>query len=648
MSVNMIKQFHFIDPQWLWALIPAVLLIGLIFKYHSSSHSAWKNVIDAKFLPYLLVKQGASRRSTVPLILLAAGWIVAVLALANPSWKSLPQPVYQQPEAQVIVFNLSSSMLSRDVKPSRLVQARFKIEDLLRRSQGKQTGLIAYAGDAFTVTPLTDDIATIKSQLRVLEPSLMPVDGNRTDLALNQAGQLLQQAGFRQGNIILVTDNAGDNTSFSKAQSNASQLAKNGYQISVLSIGKEEGNKAATAALQSIARESHGIYAPFTGNQQDVKAVLNVAQHSTSRVYQNKIKNKQANRPVEEGPWLALLLLPLALLAFRRGWLLVVPVLLIGQLLTPQQAMAFSWDDLWQRPDQQAAAAFNKKDYQKAAHIAPDILMQGSAQYRAGQYKKAAESFSKNSDAQSAYNLGNALAHTGDYKQAIEAYDKALKQQPGMQDAIANRKLVAELLKQQQKKQQQQKKNNQGKNQQNKKGGNKNNKNNKKDKKGNKDNKKNNGNKNKSGNNSNKNHNDKGNKAQKQNHKKGKSSSDKSNNQSGKQDKKSANKKQKPGSSSQQAKKGQQQKPDFNKAGSKKEQKKANDAVKKAARKAAQKQASKNKAEKNTLAEANLKQDKLSPEERESVENWLRRVPDDPGGLLRRKFLYQYQQRQQY
>ncbi len=634
MSVNIIKQFHFIDPQWLWALIPAVLLLGLILKYHSSSQSAWKNVIDAKFLPYLLVKQGASRRSTVPLILLAAGWIAAVLALANPSWKSLPQPVYQQPEAQVIVFNLSSSMLSRDVKPSRLVQARFKIEDLLRRSQGKQTGLIAYAGDAFTVTPLTDDIATIKSQLRVLEPSLMPVDGNRTDLALAQAGHLLQQAGFKQGNIILVTDSAGNKASISKAQSNARQLAKNGYQISVLSIGNEDSNKTARAALQSIAREGHGIYAPFTGNQQDVKAVVNAAQHSTSQVYQNKKNNKQANRPVEEGPWLALLLLPLASLAFRHGWLLVFPVLLVGQLLTPQQAMAFSWDDLWQRPDQQAAEAFNKKDYQKAAHIAPDRLMQGSALYRAGQYKKAAESFSKNSDAQSAYNLGNALAHTGDYKQAIEAYDKALKQQPDMQDAIANRKLVAELLKQQQKKQQQ-KKNNQGKNQQNKKGGNKNNK-------------KNNGNNNKSGNNSNKNNNDKGNKAQKQNHKKGKSSSDKTNNQSGKQDKKSANKKQKTGSSSQQAKKGQQQKPDFNKAGSKKEQKKANDAVKKAAQKAAQKQAGKNNAEKNNPAQANLKQDKLSPEERESVENWLRRVPDDPGGLLRRKFLYQYQQRQQY
>ncbi len=651
MSANIIKPFHFIEPVWLWALVPAVLLIILIFKYHTSSQSAWKNVIDAKFLPYLLVKQGAGKNTTLPLNLLAIGWIVAVLALANPSWKSLPQPVFQQPDAQVIVFNLSRTMLANDIKPSRLIQARFKIEDLLRKSRGKQTGLIVYAGDAFTVTPLTDDIATIKSQLRVLEPSLMPIDGNRTDRALTQAGQLLQQAGFRKGNIILVTDTAGDGSTASKAQSIAQQLAQQGYQISVLSIGRADSNKKAKAVLQDIARAGQGVYAPYTSNQQDIKTVLKAAQHSASRVFQNKTTNKQANRPVEEGPWLAVLLLPLALLAFRRGWLFVLPLVLAGQLLLPQPAQAFSWDDLWQRPDQQAAEAFNNKDYKKAATIAPDKLMQGSAQYRAGKYKQAAQAFSQKNNAQSAYNLGNALAHTGDYKKAIEAYDKALKLEPDMQDAIANRKLLADLLKQQQKKQQQnnkqqQKKNGQGKNKQN------NNKN--------KSNKKNKGDKNNKGNKGNKTQNkqQQGNQSASKNQKQNQKQKNNTAKAANKQQKQSPNtssgakkpdgkQKKSPGQQPKQQPardKKQQENNNFNRAGSKQQQKKADQAVKKAARK----KTGKNKPEKNTMAQAQSSQDKLSPEERESVENWLRRVPDDPGGLLRRKFLYQYQQRQQY
>ncbi len=654
MSDNIIKQFHFIEPLWLLGLIPVLVIAWLLFKHQGSSQSAWKNIIDARFLPYLLVKQGAENNFRLPIILLSTAWVLAVLALANPSWKSIPQPVFQQPDAQVIVFSLSTSMLASDVKPSRLIQARYKIENILRHSQGKQTGLIVYAGDAFTVTPLTDDIATLKSQLRVLEPSLMPAPGNRPDRALQQAERLLHQAGYQQGNIILITDIAGSSAIADQTRGIAKQLAQNGYSVSVLSIGREDNNKQAKAALQEIAQAGHGIYAAYTGNQQDVNAILSVSNNSAVKAYQGKIKNKQANRPVQEGPWLAVLLLPLALLAFRRGWLFVFPLILLGPLFIPQPAMAFGWDDLWQRPDQQAAQAFNNKDYNKAASLAPNKLMQGSAQYRSGHYQQAVESFSQKKDAQSAYNLGNALAHTGDYKKAINAYDQALKQQPNMQDALANRKLIEDLLKQKQKQQQ---KNQQNKQQKKGKG------------KGKGKNQKRQANKNSQpSKNKGKNGQQSANKSnQKSAQQSRKSAAQKSTKQSTKQanSKKNSQKKQAQDQNSSSKKpsknaslkksdvkqKQQQNKPpnkpgksnnSFAKAGSREQQKKANQTVKKAQQRAEHKKPSK-----GNMSQAKLNPDKLSPEERESVENWLRRVPDDPGGLLRRKFLYQYQQRQQ-
>ncbi len=668
MSVNTIEQFHFIEPLWLLGLIPVIILISLIFKYQNAGNSAWKAVIDEKFLPYLLVRQGGENKRRLPLILLSIGWIVAVIALANPSWKSLPQPVFQQPDAQVIVLNLSSAMLDDDIKPSRLLQARYKIESILRQSQGKQTGLIAYAGDAFSVTPLTDDIATLKSQLRVLEPSLMPVNGNRPDRALLQAGQLLRQAGYQQGHIIVITAAAGNSSTLAKATDISHKLAQDGYQVSVLNVSRAATNKVASTELQEIARAGNGVYAAYSGNQQDIKSILAAAQGSAIPAKLRKAKDKQAQHQVAEGPWLAVLLLPLALLAFRRGWLLAFSFVMLGQLINPPAAMAFSWDDLWQRPDQQAAVAFSKKDYKRAENLAPDKMMQGSAQYRSGQYQQAVKSFSQKDDAQSAYNMGNALAHTGDYKKAIAAYDKALKQQPDMQDAIANRKLIAALLKQQQQKEKQ-------KNKQQKKDKNKGKGKQKKDNKGDKGKDKKQGNKGKdkkqqggqsSDKSDSKSANKSDNKAKQSDKKSAADKKDSAKQNSGKQNasKKSAAKKDSESAAkdnksakqsadkqktAQSQQKNKSQKTDkskennFSRAGSKQQQKKADQAVKQAA----EKKSDKHKAEKMNMAQASTGQDKLSPEERESVENWLRRVPDDPGGLLRRKFLYQYQQRQQ-
>lgn len=668
MLTDVINQFHFIEPLWLLGLIPAALILWRVLKHHSASSSAWQKVIDTKFLPFLLIKQGTSNKMRLPVLVLAIGWVLAILALANPSWQRLPQPVFQQLEAQVIVLDLSPSMLAKDVKPSRLIQARYKIEDILRHSKGKQTGLIAYSGDAFTVTPLTDDVATLKSHLRVLEPSLMPASGDRPDLALQQAEKLLHQAGYFQGHIMLFADSAGgDKNTSRKTITAAKKLAQTGYQVSVLGIGTSMGapvpgarsrngkpvlSKVDNAALQKIANAGNGVYAAYTSNQQDIKQVLQATQTSTLDGYQGKKKDKQAQRWVQEGPWLAVMLLPLALLAFRRGWFLALSFIVLGQLVSPQPAMAFGWNDMWQRSDQQASEAFQKKDYANAASISPDADLRGAAEYRAGNFKQAAESFSQKKDAGSAYNLGNSLAHLGDYKKSIKAYDSALKQQPQMKDAIENRKLVAELLKEQQqqnKKQQQNKNKKQGKDQNKKSGrqgerGQKNSQNNSgKGKQGEKNsqsakagqadkNKQNTNNrgKNKSQQTASKQQNAQNQQQQNKTQKNANSTTSNEKQTAEKQAEKKENK--------------------FASAGSKEQQQQANEAVKKAGEKNSEsvKQAKENNKPANSNAvQASLSNDKLTPEQRQSVENWLRRVPDDPGGLLRRKFLYQYQQRQQ-
>ena len=660
---ELIKPFHFIDPLWLLGLIPALLIVWKLLRYRDNHQSSWDRVIDKKFLAFMVVKSPSDNQTRTHLVLILIAWIVAIIALANPTWERLPQPVFQQLDAQVIVLDLSPAMLAKDIKPSRMAQAKYKIIDILDHSQGKQTGLIVYSGDAFTVTPLTDDISTIKSQLRVLEPSLMPAIGNRADLGLQQAGKLLSQAGYMKGHIILIAENGGNENS----RNTADKLAKKGYQISVLGMGNKTGapipgyrnadgqavlSKLDSDGLSAISKKGHGIYVQFTSSMDDVNQLVNINQLSKTSLYQGKAKHKQAERWVQEGPWLTLLLLPLALLGFRRGWFLVLPFMMVVPILNPTPVMASGWDDLWQRPDQQSAKAFSKKDYTNAASLATDPKRQGSALYRAGKYKEAIKSFSHKKDANSAYNLGNTLAHTGDYKKALDAYDKALNKQPEMQDAIENRKLVEKLLKkqeQQKKKQQQQKQ----KNSENKKKQNKNNKQNQnKDNKGKKssDQQKQANNSNNKGQSKQNQKDNKKNKAlnESQQEKNNKSKEKKQDKQqaSGSKQNKEKDKNQKNNASNEQDKRNEKsnKKDDhFSSADTKKQQKYADKTVNKSNEKKAQQKNS----EKPMPDQASVNQDKLSPEERQSVENWLRRVPDDPGGLLRRKFLYQYQQRNQ-
>lgn len=674
MLVDFIKNFHFIEPLWLLGLVPAVLILWQLVRHRNKAQTAWKKVINSKFMPYLLVKETAGKQTGLPILILTVVWVVAIISLSNPTWKRLPQPVFQQLEAQVIVLDLSPAILASDIKPSRLEQAKYKIKDLLRQSQGKQTGLVVYSGEAFTVTPITDDIDTLQSQLRVLEPSLMPTRGNRPDLGLQQAGKLLQQAGYHNGHIILIAESAGNRNTIEIAE----KLSNIGYQISILGMGTEMGapipgirgpegkaivSKVDPVAMKKISHAGKGVYSHFSTNMDDIHQILKVSETSDDKLYQGNQKSdqaklNQANLWVQNGPWLAVLLLPLALFSFRQGWFLVLPFMLLTSLLKPQPVMAFGWDDLWQRQEQRASQAFKKEDYLNAASLASNSSMQGAASYRAGNYQQAITSFSEKNDADSNYNLANALAQTGEYKKAIDSYDDALKKQPKMKDAIENRKLVEEMLKQQEQRKQKQKK--QENEEENK---------DKKSEQGDQASKnkedsgqENNGQKNKTSQSDQQGENQKG-----SNEKNQSTDSDQQSKNPHDADKQKGNKmrdkdKSNPDeqmSNSQNADNNQENQQKKNKyennhlsnnnnddnnflnADSEKQQKEADQTV----RNAIQENEDKDKKSNQKTVASNFDNDNLSPEERQSVENWLRRVPDDPGGLLRRKFLYQYQQR---
>ena len=196
--------FHFLRPFWFLAIIPLTFVIWRMTK-QTRNQRGWAGVIDAALLPHVLISKEIQSRKW-PKILIGLLALLAIMASAGPVWEQLPQPVFRNDSALVIALDLSRSMDAADLKPSRLIRARFKIVDLLKQRKEGQTALLVFAADAYTVTPLTDDGDTILSQLKALTTDLMPQQGSRADRAMLKASDLLKQAGSTKGDILLITD----------------------------------------------------------------------------------------------------------------------------------------------------------------------------------------------------------------------------------------------------------------------------------------------------------------------------------------------------------------------------------------------------------------------------------------------------------
>ncbi len=600
------NSFHFLRPQWFLTLLPLLLLLFWLARRQLRSRS-WQAVCDPQLLPHLLLGRSV-RRANWPLWLGLVGLLLAVLALAGPAWKRQPQPLFRQQSALVILFDLSRSMQVADLKPSRLLRARLKIEDLLRQRQEGQTALIVFAADAFTVTPLTEDRHTIEALLKSLDPGMMPVQGSDPARAIELGLDLLHQAGLKNGRLLLVTDEDRPGLALDAAR----QLAQQGFELAVLGVGSSEGAPIPLPGggffkdaqgklvlpgvdhpgLQELANAGGGNYRNISIDDNDLRDLL--AGLDDRRLDQSdrvdQTPGASGDRWREEGVWLLWPLLLLAAPAFRRGWLLVLTLL----LLVPPSAEALRWDELWSTPDQQASQTFERQDYSVAAEKFHDPRWKAGALYRAGKFDAAAEQLEKLPTADDLYNRGNALAKMGDLPAALKSYRQALKIDPEHADAKFNKRLVVKAMQYQGPKKKKQ------------------------------------GDKGKQG------------PQQEQSDKGGKQSQNKPSSSAQKKQNKKEGEKQ----SQQEKAAGGEDKPQQEKPS---EPSADEDNAPQPEDVAQKKKAGKDTAEQSGKASVASELPEKTPESAEQRETrlLLQQIPDDPGGLLRRKFLYQYRQRGQ-
>ena len=438
---------HWFRPEWL-AVLP--LLGWLLWK-------RWQMILPVAFQRVLL-SGGNGRDSKLPWIVLGLGWLLAALALMGPSWQRVEQATQKPADPLVVMLELTPEMLATDSSPTRLEQARRKVYDLLQNRSDAQTAVIVYAGSAHTLVPLSDDLATSRNLLEALKPSIMPQPGHRADLAVGKALQLLDQGALGQGRLLLI----GSSLSAQEREGIRNRLGSDAPPLLMLGIGTRDGAPVVDENGQLLKDDQGAILLPRLDSPDLRSFLLDIGgRYRQARLDDNDLRGlglldgalhlradgqtQRLDTWADQGYWLLLPLLLLAACAGRRGWLFCLPLL----FLLPQPSYAFSFTDLWLRPDQQGLRLLEQKKPLQAVQHFEDPMWQGMALYQAGDYAAAAERFAEVNSASAHYNRGNALAMAGELEAAIDAYEQALERQPELQAAAQNKALIEQLLEEQ-------------------------------------------------------------------------------------------------------------------------------------------------------------------------------------------------------
>lgn len=446
---------HFLRPEWFLALLPLIAILLLLWK-NTKISTTWERYISPHLAKVLVNTSETTQKHQLKILTLT--WLIAVLALSGPAFTKKALPVFQTDQGRVLVMDMSLSMYATDLKPNRLAQAKYKATDFINALTEGETALVAYSGEAFTISPLTRDNATLLNLLPTLSPAIMPVRGSNVSAALSSAKALLAQAGHVKGDIILFTDGINRNN-LNDAQK---QLAGTHYRLAIVAFGSKQGAPISLPDGQLLRDNSNQVVIAKTddrlltklANASDGTLIIARADGKDMEQLEKWLAHTQEAKATQVsgetwqdlGPFIALLLLIPALLSFRYG---LICALLLTSFYQVKPVQASSWDDLWQTADQQGMQAYNNADYGQAANDFEHNQWKASALYKEGQFDKALDIFKQDNTATGLYNQGNALMQLGKYSEAKKKYQDSLTKVPNREDTKANLALAEQLEKQQ-------------------------------------------------------------------------------------------------------------------------------------------------------------------------------------------------------
>jgi len=473
----------FSNPGWLLGGFAAcVLLVGWWVRYDAAQHRALANFVSQHLRRALTRSVSIAKRRARRGLMLGA-LICLFISLAGPLLGFRWETISSRGNEIVFVIDTSRSMLTQDVKPNRLIRAKFAIDDMARRLDGDAMGIVAFAGSAYLVCPITLDYGAFRESLGAIDTATVPRGGTNIARAIETAVQVLRRRPGTDKTLVLVTD--GEELEGSALLAAQTAAKDKGLRIFTVGVGTAAGelipipasqgggfvkddtgafvrSRLDEAALTAIAAATGGFYVPLAtredGSERVVDAIQSMAKHDL-RFRQQKIYTPRYQWPLA----LSLAMLWSSLLIGSRRWRL-------SQRPAAASAVALSTLVLFVvLPTRPTRSADQAPATPSATPQNPIVdFNTGTAAYRAGQLSRAEQAFQQSialapssesqrlADQQDAYyNLGNTFYRAGEkseqsapqdtlkkWTEAVKAYETALQLRPDDADSKYNRDLV--------------------------------------------------------------------------------------------------------------------------------------------------------------------------------------------------------------
>jgi Ca-activated chloride channel family protein len=229
-------------PHVLWLLaLPALLLVWELRRKGSISPSDHPKILraEAGLRTISLVEDpSASQPGGRRRYLLCAGIALGVVALARPQWGRLDKPVFDQSRDIIIALDLSRSMLTPDVKPSRLDRSKLLIQSLLDHLKGERVGLIVFSGSAFLQSPVSADYEILRDFLPSLNPDYLPEGGTNYRQLLDTAIEEFGSGASADRYLIILSDGEATDEDW---RDRVPELEKKGVRVIGLGVGTASG-----------------------------------------------------------------------------------------------------------------------------------------------------------------------------------------------------------------------------------------------------------------------------------------------------------------------------------------------------------------------------------------------------------------------
>lgn len=456
-------KFIFLRPYWFFAFIPLFLFFVFYIFKTSKSKTGFEKICDKDLLDALKIKTKSVSIKLKKLLNILI-FSLMIFALSGPSIKKENQETFKSKNSIIIALDMSLTMSAKDIKPSRFERAKLKIIDVLKENSDGENALILFTDEAYAITPLTEDGGIIKNILPEIKNDIMPsYKPSSLKSVLEEAFNLLQNNTSEYGNVLVLSD--GDNLSINGVKSIVDNYSSLDYNVSFIGVGKENSNELIpnlwggsfvrdeqnkpikTSLNEDILRDAakilNGKYAKISFSNNDINEVI----RDKNKYLKSDLK---MNFNMDLGVFFIIPILFLMPLLFRRGYFL-----LIIFCFSFSSVKASFWQDWFLNKDQKAILNLKKGDYKKAEDLAQKIDIKASAAYKNKNYKKAENLFKniEQSDPKYKFNKANSLALQGKLEESLELFNELIRQNPEFNDAKHNKKVVEELLKQQNKNQ---------------------------------------------------------------------------------------------------------------------------------------------------------------------------------------------------